>query len=293
MEWLEHFRKSIDYLEESLEDKTEVAKAAQIALMSKYHYQRMFHMITGVTVADYIRKRRLTMAAQELASSPIKVVDVALKYGYQTPEAFTKAFNRLHGMNPSDARKQGKYLKAFPRLSVQIQIKGVEEMNYQIKEKERFAIMGVEKKVSTRDGENFRVIPGFWQEVTQDGTCDHLGEMAGSMGVMGVSMDYDEEQETMSYLVAVEKSADGRLPNLTKREVIQREIPASTWAVFESVGAMPDAIQNVFQRIFTEWFPATGYSHAGGPEIEVYLPGDPTSSQYQCEVWIPVVKNEE
>lgn len=147
--------------------------------MSKYHYQRMFHMITGVTVADYIRKRRLTMAAQELASSSTKVLDVALKYGYQTPEAFTKAFQRLHGMNPSDARKQGANLKAFPRFSFQIQIKGIEAMNYQIMEKESFSIMGVEKKVSTRDGENFRVIPGFWQEVTQDGTCDNLGEMAG------------------------------------------------------------------------------------------------------------------
>lgn len=292
MEWLDHFRKSIDYLEESLEDKTEVEKAAQTALMSKYHYQRMFHMITGVTVADYVRKRRLTMAAQELASSSTKVLDVALKYGYQTPEAFTKAFQRLHGMNPSDARKQGVSLKAFPRLSFQIQIKGVEAMNYQIMEKESFSILGVEKKVSTRDGENFRVIPGFWQEVTQDGTCDKLGEMAGPLGLLGVSMDYDEELETMTYLVAVEKHTSGQLTNVSKHKVVEREIPASTWAVFESVGAMPDAIQEVFQRIFTEWFPATGYSHAGGPEIEVYLPGDPTSSQYRCQVWVPVVKTE-
>ncbi len=291
MEWLDHFRRSIDYLEENLDADIEVEAAAQRSWMSKYHYQRMFHMITGVTLSDYVRKRRLTLAAQELASSPAKVLDVALKYGYQTPEAFAKAFQRLHGMTPSEARKQGANLKAFPRLSFQIQIKGVEEMNYHIVGKEGFKVMGVSKKVSTRDGENFKTVSAFWQEVTQSGTCDKLVQMAGPLGLLGISMDYSEEKESMNYLIAVEKKGQGLSEDDVKEELVQREIPPASWAVFECIGAMPNAMQEMFTRIFAEWFPATGYSHAGGPELEIYFPGDPTSSQYRSQIWIPVVKS--
>jgi AraC family transcriptional regulator len=292
MEWLDHVRSSIDYLEEHLDGQIETEEAARKALMSKFHYQRMFHMITGLTLADYVRKRRLTIAAQELSSSSVKVLDVALKYGYQTPEAFTKAFQRLHGMAPSEARKQGAKLKAFPRLSFQIQIKGVEEMDYHIEEKEGFTIVGVMKQVSTRDGENFKAIPAFWQKLTQNGMCDRLAQNAGPMGLLGVSMDYSEELEEMNYLVAVEKTAQEISDGEWSEELVQREIPTASWAVFECVGAMPDAMQEMFTRIFTEWFPATGYSHAGGPELEVYLPGNPTSSQYRSQIRIPVLKKE-
>ena len=291
MEWLDHFRSSIDYLEANLDKEIQVAEAARTARMSKYHYQRMFHMISGVTLADYVRKRRLTMAAQEMAGSGAKVLDTALKYGYQTPEAFAKAFQRLHGMPPSEARKPGVNLKAFPRLTFQIQIRGVEEMHYHMMEREAFSVWGVMKKVSTRDGENFRVIPEFWGEVMADGTCDALLKMAGPLGLLGVSMDYSEEAEAMNYLIGVE--ASGQEPKEeTPRQLVKREIPAARWAVFECVGQPQTVMKETFTRIFTEWFPATGYTHAGGPELEVYLPGDPTSDQYQSQIWIPVQPKE-
>ncbi|WP_330577850.1 helix-turn-helix transcriptional regulator [Alkaliphilus pronyensis] len=135
MDLLNRLRDSIDYLEEHLEDKLDIDQVAKISLTSKFHYQRLFHMITGITVAEYVRKRRLTLAAQMLATSNAKVIDVALKYGYQSPEAFTKAFYRIHGINPSEVRDKGIVLKAYPRLSFQLQIKGEKAMNYRIVEK--------------------------------------------------------------------------------------------------------------------------------------------------------------
>ncbi|MFZ5967819.1 MAG: AraC family transcriptional regulator [Bacillota bacterium] len=285
MEWLNRLRDSIDYLEEHMESKIDMDAAAKIALSSKFHFQRMFHMTTGVTVAEYVRKRRLTLAAQELTTSDAKVIDVALKYGYQTPEAFTKAFQKIHGVNPSEARDLGINLKAYPRISFQIQIKGEKAMNYRIVEKDAFKIVGKSKRVTTVDGKNFQIIPEFWEEANNTGLCEQLCKFQGSLGLLGVCMDFDHEKEALTYVIAVEKPQI-EVPD----DLVEKEIPAATWAIFESVGPMPKAIQDVWERIFSEWFPATGYEHANAPELEVYLPGNPNDDDYKCEVWIPIIK---
>lgn len=285
MEWLNRLRESIDYLEEHMESKLDIDSAAKIALSSRFHFQRMFHMTTGVTVAEYVRKRRLTLAAQELTTSDIKVIDVALKYGYQTPEAFSKAFQKIHGVNPSEARDLGINLKAYPRISFQIQIKGEKAMNYRIVEREAFKIIGKSKRVTTADGKNFEIIPRFWEESNNNGLCDQLCKLAGGLGLLGVCMDFDHEEEVLTYMIAVEKPQE-EVPG----GLIEKEIPAATWAIFESVGPMPNAIQEIWERIFSEWFPATGYEHANAPELEVYLPGNPNDDNYKCEVWIPIIK---
>lgn len=285
MEWLDRLRDSIDYLENNMESKFDIDMAARIALSSRFHFQRMFYMITGVTVAEYVRKRRLTLAAHELTTSDTKVIDVALKYGYQTPEAFAKAFQKIHGVSPSEARELGINLKAYPRISFQIQIKGEEAMNYRIVEKEAFKIIGKAKRVTTVDGKNLEIIPKFWDEVCENGLYEKLKGMAGSLGILGICTDFAPDQEELTYIIAVEK-AQSETPD----GLIEREIPANTWAIFESVGPMPKAIQEVWKRIFSEWFPATGYEHANGPELEVYLPGNMEDSNYKCEVWIPIIK---
>jgi AraC family transcriptional regulator len=242
-------------------------------------------MTTGITVAEYVRKRRLTLAAQELATSGIKVIDAALKYGYQTPEAFTKAFQKVHGISPSEVRELGKSLKAYPRISFQIQIKGEEAMNYRIVDKEAFKVVGVSKGVTTVDGKNLEIIPGFWDECYDKGICKRLSDMAGSMGMLGICMDFEYEKDMFNYVIAVEKQGTA-----VPEGLVEKEIPAATWAIFESVGPMPDSIQKVWSRIFSEWFPATGYEHADAPEMEVYPAGDASRDDYKCEVWIPVVK---
>ncbi|MBP1991898.1 AraC family transcriptional regulator [Paenibacillus eucommiae] len=285
MEWLLRMKDALDLMEKRMEDQLDIEEIAKAAYVSTFHFQRMFNMLTGMTVGEYIRKRKLTLAAQELAMTSSKVVDVALKYGYETPESFAKAFRRIHGISPSEARNPGVSLKAFPRISFQLSLKGDKDMDYRIVEKEAFNVVGKSYDVTCRDGENLRQIPIFWQECQLNGTIAKLGSMGTDERLLGICLDMQPDQENFSYMIASET-------NLTSPEdgLSLRTIPASTWAIFTSVGPIPGAIQNVFQRIFQEWFPATGYEHSGAPEMEVYPMGDTTAEDYQCEVWIPILK---
>ncbi|MDT3425096.1 AraC family transcriptional regulator [Paenibacillus forsythiae] len=284
MEWLNRMKDALEYMERHMTEPVNMEDIARAACSSPFHFQRMFNLLTGVTVAEYIRKRRLTLAAQELAMTPARVLDVALKYGYDSPEAFAKAFRKAHGLTPSAAREPGAVLKAFPRLSFHLSLKGDKEMDYRIVNKEAFTVVGKTMKTSCRDGENLRRIPQFWLECNKDGTYDKLLELGGGIhDLLGICADMNHEQETLTYWIAVEN--DEPTPDGYSSIVI----PAATWAVFTSVGPMPGAIQSVWARIFQEWFPGTGYEHSGGPEFELYPPGDPASEDYRCEIWIPVM----
>ncbi len=286
MEWLDRMMAAIDYMERHMEDQLDVTEAAKAAYSSIFHFQRMFHMLTGMTVAEYMRKRKLTLAAQELVmSSDAKVLDIALKYGYDSPESFAKAFRRLHGITPSGAREPGVLLKAYPRISFHISLKGDKDMDYKIVEKKEFQVIGKVLRVSCKDGENFRRIPEFWNQCNSDGTVEKLCTIGTGNAVYGICMDMDFEKEMMSYMIAVEYAGSAEESGITIRK-----IPAASWAVFTSVGPLPGAIQQVTERIFQEWLPATGYEHADAPELEVYPEGDCSADDYRCEVWIPVVK---
>ncbi len=275
----------MDYMESKMTEPLRIEDVAGIAHVSPFHFQRMFSMLTGFTVADYIRKRRLTLAAQELASSKVRVLDVALKYGYDSPEAFAKAFRKAHGLTPSAAREPGVQLKAFPRLSFHLSLKGDQEMEYKIVDKPAFNVIGKSIQVTCKDGENFRRIPKFWDECNEDGTSDELIGLASEEAWLGICMSMDMEKDLLSYWVGVK--ADEAADSHGYEKGI---VPAASWAVFTSKGPLPDTLQAVWQRIYQEWFPGTGYQHAGGPEIELYPPGDTSAEDYVCEVWIPVVK---
>lgn len=284
MNFLEQLNDSIAYLEANMDGEIEIEEAAKQTLTSKFHYQRLFHMVTGVTVAEYVRKRRLTLAAQELQQGRKKVLDVALRYGYQTPESFSKAFIKLHGITPSEAKRSGVHLKAIPRMSFQIQIKGEAVMKYRIQEKEAFKVMGVERRISTVDGQNRVKIPQFWNEIWEMPQVEEMTKKVSELGFLGICADLDEEQSAFTYMIAVEAS------ETVDQDLTIREIPAQTWAVFESRGPLPKAIQGVLDRIFSEWFPSTGYEHANAPELEIYPEGDTGAEDYSCEVWIPIKK---
>jgi AraC family transcriptional regulator len=277
---------AIDYMEQHMEEQLDVVEAAKAAYSSTFHFQRMFHMLTGMTVAEYMRKRKLTLAAQELAmSSDAKVLDIALKYGYDSPESFAKAFRRVHGTTPSAAREPGVSLKAYPRISFHLSLKGDKDMDYKIVERKGFDVIGKLIKVSCKDGENFRRIPEFWYECNKDGTVDKLCAIGKGNAILGICMEMEFDKEMMSYMIAVE--SNGGVPD---GSFTTRTIPAASWAVFTSIGPLPGAIQQVTERIFQEWLPATGFEHAEAPELEVYPEGDTTAADYRCEVWIPVVK---
>lgn len=283
MEWLSLMNKAIDYLETNITEKLDIEEAARRAHSSPFHFQRMYHMITGVTVAEYIRRRRLTLAAQEIMLGE-KIIDVALKYSYETPEAFTKAFRKMHGMSPSAAREPGTRLKAFPKLSFHISIKGDKDMNYKLIEKDSFKVVGKTKRITTKDGDNLNLVPLFWNECVADGSYQTICSMAGSSGVFGICTDFEPNYEAFTYMIAVEDNG------IRNEDFTTIEVPAACWAVFESVGPMPGAIQKIWERIYSEWFPATGYQQEEGPQLEVYPVGNVTDPDYQCEVWIPIKK---
>lgn len=158
-------------------------------------------------------------------------------------------------------------------------------MNYKIVNKDGFKVAGVSRHVTTKNGENFKVIPQFWDEICNNGTCDILDKNAGSLGVMGICYNFHMESGEFDYIVAVEGET---VSGLDSYQVV--DIPEYSWAVFESVGQIPNALQDTIPRIYSEWLPTSKYQHAGGPELEVYLPGDTTSEDYKCEMWIPVVE---
>ncbi|RUT33521.1 AraC family transcriptional regulator [Paenibacillus zeisoli] len=286
MDWLNRMNKAIDMMEDMMEEPFDIGEVAKAAYSSPFHFQRMFHMLTSMTVAEYVRKRRLTLAAQELASSGSRVLDIALRFGYESPESFSKAFRKLHGVPPSEARNPGVTLKAFPRISFHLSLKGDQGMDYQIVEQEAYQVAGKLIQVTSQDGENLRMIPKFWNTCNTDGTSGRLLKIGQDKNLLGICLDMQQDQELFNYMICTRVSPGTPLED----EFTVRTIPAATWAVFTSVGPMPGAIQDVWRRIYQDWFPSTGYEHAAGPEVELYPAGDISSGSYQCEVWIPVIK---
>lgn len=286
MDWMQGMIRAIDYMEETITEPADFERIAREAGSSAFHFMRLFNVLTGMTVGEYLRQRRLSIAGQELALSDAKVIDVALRYGYSTPEAFAKAFRAFHGITPSAARAPGAKLKSIGKLSIQVILKGDKALDYKMIEKDAFTVIGKKVKVSCKNNENFIVIPKFCGQCQKDGTFDFLEKLAQKeMGILGICANFREETDNFDYYAAAVYQG-GEIP----QGMETLEIPKSTWAVFESVGPMPDAIQDVWKRVFSEWFPTSGYEHAVGPELEVYGPGDMSKPDYRCSVWIPVYK---
>ncbi len=288
MAWVESIQKAIEFMENHLLEEITVDDIAEQAHVSPSHFQRTFSVLTESTVGDYIRRRRLTLAGEELLTTDAKIIDLAYKYGYDTPEAFTKAFRRQHDMTPSEARKNKGKLQSYNRLIIQVSLKGAKPMKYTIVEKEAFQIVGVKREFSSvAEEENVVGIPEFWQEVNQNGTTDLLfqvnnGPIEGVLGVCGDVSETLEEGRKFDYWVGAAHSGDvpEGMQSLT--------LPASKWAVFEVRGPMPVAMQTAWKQIFSEWFPSTGYEHAGTFEFELYTNEDPSSPDLYSEIWIPV-----
>ncbi|WP_217587939.1 AraC family transcriptional regulator [Lentibacillus saliphilus] len=288
MAWVESIQKAIDYMEKNIMENITIDSIAKQANVSPFHFQRTFAVLTEVTVGDYLRRRRLTLAGEELLTTDAKIIDIAYKYGYETPEAFSKAFRRQHKVTPSEVRKHQGKLQSYNRLIIQVTLKGAEPMKYSVVEKNAFQIVGVKREYSSvAEGETVVGIPELWNEVNQNGTSDLLFQLNDGVvkGVLGVCGQVSEEQKkanVFDYWVAT--SYAGKVPE----GMLYLEIPASKWAVFEVHGPMPTAMQNAWKRIFSEWFPSTGYQHAGTPEFELYTDDDPNNPDFYSEIWIPI-----
>ncbi|MFC7321549.1 AraC family transcriptional regulator [Halobacillus campisalis] len=290
MDSLKKMNEAMEFIEAHLSEDIDRKEVAKRAYCSEYHFQRMFSFLSGITLSDYIRRRRLTCAALELKNSNVKVIDAAVQYGYRSPDAFTRAFKEFHGITPSEARKNGQYLNAYPKMTFQLTINGGVEMKYRIEEKDAFRIVGTKKRVPIIfDGVN-PDIASMWNSLDEE--TIHLMKNLSDiepMGLISASTNFSEgrmeERGELDHYIGAATTQNSP-PQLTTLEV-----PAGTWAVFEAVGPFPDTLQNVWGRIYSEWFPASNFEQREGPEILWNEDKDVTLTNFKSEIWIPIVKN--
>jgi AraC family transcriptional regulator len=233
----------------------------------------------------------LSLAAMEIVSSDAKIIDVALRYGYDSPDAFAKAFRALFGCTPSEARQPGIRLRSYSPIAFTITLTGGHAMEYRIETKPAFRLTGAPLRTTYKEGKCFQEIPTFWDKCFQDGTFAKLEALIPpktSIGIAGVSAEFDMENDAFTYFIAIESPTAGQEIPDGCRDI---PIPATTWGIFEARGPLPESVQNVTKRIFSEWFPSSGWEHAQGPTLEIYPAGDTRSADYYCEVWIPLQKS--
>ncbi|OEF97071.1 AraC family transcriptional regulator [Desulfuribacillus alkaliarsenatis] len=289
MDSLKRMNEALSYIEEKLTDEIDLKEVARIAFCSEYHFQRMFSFLAGVTLSEYIRRRRLTLAAFELMEDNIRVIDVAVKYGYRSADSFTRAFQELHGIVPSKARSEGQLLKAYPKMTFQLSIKGGSEMNYRIVEKEAFSIVGIMKRVPIIFNGVNPEIAEMWKSLNNE-TISKLKELSNiePIGMLSASTNFSEgrmeEKGELDHYIGVATT------NECPDDLVELKVAASTWVVFEAVGPFPETLQDVWGRIYSEWFPASNYEIAVGPEILWNENKDLTAPNFKSEIWIPVIK---
>ena len=283
MEWIERLNKAIIFMEEHITEEIDYEQVARVSGCSSYHFQRMFTYLSNVPLSEYIRRRRMSLAVADLQSGNEKIIDIALKYGYNSPTAFNRAFQSVHGIAPSLAKEKGVVLKSFPPISFKMTIKGVDEMNFRIETKEAFRIVGMAQPLDKDIEKNFELVPQMWQAAAMNGTIPRLAAMINSQpaGILGVSACNDLED--WKYFIAVASTQE------TDSTLEEYFVPSFTWAIFTGEGQCPKAVQELEQRIINEWLPTSGYEYDNGPDIEVYLTPDMQNAKF--EVWIPIKKN--
>lgn len=286
MNWATLIQNAIDYIENNLDTELDYNKIAEKAMCSTYYFQKIFGIMCGLTVGEYIRSRRLTLAGGDLVSTDIKIIDLALKYGYESPEGFTRAFTRFHGITPSEARRFGGKLRSFSRFKVQIILKGGNSMNYKIITKKSFTVIEKVERHTVANDENKNTIPDFWDRAHKDGTIETLLKYA-SDGSFIFGICYGNEHsgdDQFDYSIAVHCEPDTIAPTGYRTNVI----PERKWVVAECIGAMPDAIQQLWHELCTEFFPTSSYIPTYEMDIEAYPAGDMTDKNYKSQIWIPI-----
>ena len=288
MDQITAIQRAIDYTEAHLTDEIDYEAAAREAASSVFHFQRLFSMLCGYTLGDYIRMRRLSLAADELQRKGGKIIDIALKYGYDTPESFSRAFTRFHGITPTQARRGGN-IKSFSRLSVKLILDGGNLMDYRIEKRDAFKLICRKKQVNKPQGDTATAdISAFWGECSTDGTMEKLCKYASFdnlRGILGVCFSGEMANSGFPYGIGAEYNG----APLTDGGFDIVEIPAHTYAVFQCKGKMPDAFKETYKKICTEFFPQSStYEYGNGIELEVYPSADVQNPDYTCEIWIAV-----
>ena len=289
MDTLTSMNKALEYIEENLTDELDYSQISKIAFCSEYHFKRMFSFLAGISLSEYIRRRRLTLAASELKNKNLRIIDIAVKYGYISADSFSRAFQNLHGILPSEARKEDAQIKAYPKMTFQLSIKGGNEMNYKIVEKQSFKIVGFKKRVSM-------VFKGINPEIADMAsllTPEIIKQLKSisnvePLGIISASTNFSEERMEgkgeLDHYIGVASNSD----DTASFDVLN--VNSGTWAVFEAIGPFPETLQDVWGRIYSEWFPSSGYETVIGPEILWNENPDTGNPKYKSQIWIPVRK---
>lgn len=296
MEFLSRMTRAVDYIEEHIAEDMDMNEIAKIVYCSPYQFGRVFSYVVGVSLSEYIRRRRLSLAAIELRTGNAKVIDVAMKYGYDSPDAFARAFGNMHGFAPREASAPGVKLKLYPRLCFQISIKGEQDMEYRIMEMPEFTVVGVVRNFGwwtvNQEGKNWQERAGetwtFWDEYLDGGMNEVVRDKyklyRPPYFQVGVTHTLDNGETVLA--IGAQAREGESYPDLTSYQV-----PAATWAVFEAKGTLNQdqhPIDAVMTRIVAEWFPSSGYERSMNYDLQIYGPGNTQSQDYVCEVWIPV-----
>ena len=300
METVKNIQNAIDYIEEHITEELDYEAIARESFSSSFHFQRMFSILCGYTLGEYIRSRRLTLAGTELAAGKDKVIDVALKYGYDSPESFTKAFQKFHGMTPSQARSSGAVLKAFSRLSIKVSLEGGNVMKYRIEQKKALTLTGYKKRFTgspmNRELQDHNFI--CETRLNQAVLTWVAHDVDTHYGVFSNFAD-DGYDFHIAYYIAPKSlpSMEDDLGSEICSRFEQIHIPEGTYLVCETErGRYPaNETDELYRKAVTQWLPSSGYELIDGPEVEVthwfYKEGDEAlnNSRY-CELWLPIAK---
>lgn len=281
MDFIMDIQKAIDYMEEHLLEPITYKDVAKHIYISNYHFHRTFSLLTGMTATDYIRKRRLSLAGDEITMTRIKVTDLALKYGYQTSESFTKAFTRFHGIAPNLARCAGTNLKSFNRLHIKITLEGGKGMDYRIEKREPFTLLAkiTQFRNEIISEEDNQEIPDFWKTCRVNGTLNVLKKHSLTSHLFGLCAPISKESSHFDYGIGMEYKGQ-EIPEGYGLWEVKPEL----WAVFKCIGTDPVCIGDTWKRIFSEFLPSSQYIMLDDTDFELY----DDSPDYFCEIWIPV-----
>ncbi|MFQ9922678.1 MAG: AraC family transcriptional regulator [Beduini sp.] len=285
MDWTEALKRAVNYIEEHLLEDISINDIAENVYVSSFHFQRGFKLMTGYTINEYIKNRRLYLAALEYTGSDVKVIDLAYKYGYDTPESFTKAFSRFHGVSPSQLKRDTKKIKPFLPLKISISIKGGNDMDYVVEKMNSFKVIGIEKSISYET--SYQEIPMFWNEFKinccQDQVTKEMIERF-NIGEFGICINTQTDKDRFYYMIAGIYEG-GYIPEGLK----VLEIPNAVWVKFRCSGSLPGALQSVNTKIYKEWLPGNPHYELDlDINLEYYSIGETTASNYKSEIWLPV-----
>ncbi|GAB2630233.1 AraC family transcriptional regulator [Streptomyces capparidis] len=288
---LERLNEAMDHIERHLAGRIAAAELARIALTSEYHFRRLFSALAGMPLSEYVRRRRLTVAGAEVLDGRRTLLEVAVRYGYGSGEAFARAFRAMHGVGPGEARRTGAALRSQPRMSFRLVVEGSGSMRYRVVEKSGFKVVGRRARVPlVHEGMNPAIVE-FVRSIPAEELA-RLAELSDQepRGVVSVSdglAEGREEGSELDYYQGVVTGAAGPFPE----EARVLEVPAGPWAVFETSGEVPTAIQHLWRDVFTQWFPSNPYRSRPGPEIlRTVLSAD--GGHAEAELWLPVERAE-